>query len=103
MQEIVKGQELPSVCKEYDRRLLFLFYALHESGNTQLTTAIASQLNSSLKFELLMSSYDFYVTGQCMSKTTHLREVDYGLERYTQTTKYAIPCIMSVVLILCSQ
>ena len=94
VQEIVKGQELPSRCDDRDRRLLFLFYALHESGNTQLTTAIASQLDSSLRFELLMSSYDFYVTGQCLSKTTHLREVNYGEEE--QTTEYAIPCIVSV-------
>ena len=96
VQELVKGQELPSICKDYDRRLLFLFYALHESGNTQLTAAIASQLDSSLEFNLRMSSYDFYVTGQCLSKTTHLREMNYGLERYIQTTKYAIPCIASV-------
>ena len=92
VQEIVKGQELPSSCDDDDRRLLFLFYALHESGNIQLTTAIASQLVSSLKFFLRMSSYDFYVTGQCLSKTTHLRDVNYG----NQTTEYAIPCIASV-------
>ena len=96
VQEIMKGQELPSTCDDHNRRLLFLFYALHESGNTQLTTAIASQLDNSLRFWLRMSSYDFYVTGQCLSKTTHLREMDYGLELYTQTTKYAIPCIASV-------
>ena len=96
VQEVVKGQELPSTCVDHNRRLLFLFYALHESGNTQLTTAIASQLDIRLGFWLCMSSYDFYVTGQCLSKTTHLREVDYGHKLYTQTTKYAIPCIASV-------
>ena len=97
VQEIVKGQELPRSCSDNDRRLLFLFYALHESGNTHLTTAIVSKLARALEFRLRMSSYDFYVTGQCLSKAVHLTEFDfsYGISK-TQAKKDAIPCIVSV-------
>ena len=97
VQEIVKGQELPRSCDDDDRRLLFLFYALHESGNTHLTTAIVSKLARALQFNLVMSSYDFYVTGQCLSKDVHLTQMnfDHGVLS-TQTTKDAIPCIVSV-------
>ena len=75
MQEIVKGQELPSKCDNDDRRLLFLFYALHESSNSHLTAAVAEQLHSELAFDLFLSPYDFYVMQYCLSKTTHLRRV----------------------------
>ena len=95
VQDIVKGQELPSECDDGDRRLLFLFYALHESGNTHLTAAIASQLDRALKFGLKMSSYDFYVTGHCLSKAVHLTELDFHTH-YTQETTDAISCIASV-------
>ena len=97
VQEIVKGQELPSSCYNHDRCLLFLFYALHESGNTHLTTAIVSKLARALQFILVMSSYDFYVTGQCLSKAVHLTQMNFlqGVLS-TQATKDAIPCIVSV-------
>ena len=96
VQEIVKGQELPRSCSNNDRRLLFLFYALHESGNTYLTTAIVSKLARALQFNLAMSSYDFYVTGQCLSKAIHLTEFDFAPLLRTQASKDAIPCIVSV-------
>ena len=96
VQEIVKGQELPSSCDDDDRHLLFLFYALHESGNTHLTTAIVSKLARALRFNLVMSSYDFYVTGQCLSKAVHLTEFDFAPIAHTQATKDAIPSIVSV-------
>ena len=96
VQEIVKGQELPRSCSDNDRRLLFLFYALHESGNTHLTTAIVSKLARALQFNLVMSSYDFYVTGQCLSKAVHLTEFDFAPRLRTQASKDAIPCIVSV-------
>ena len=95
VQAVVKGQELPSMCRDDDRRLLFLFYALHESGNTHLTAAIASQLDRALVFRLKMSSYDFYVTGHCLSKAVHLTKL-YFRTHYTQETTDAIPCIKSV-------
>ena len=95
VQDIVKGQELPSECFDYDRRLLFLFYALHESGNTHLTVAIASQLDRALTFRLKMSSYDFYVTWHCLSKAVHLTKLDFGTGD-TQETTDAILCIASV-------
>ena len=93
VQEVVKGQELPRSCHDNDRRLLFLFYALHESGNTHLTTAIVSKLARALQFSQIMSSYDFYVTGQCLSKAVHLTEFHFPS---TEATKDAIPCIVSV-------
>ena len=96
VQEIVKGQELPRSCDDDDRRLLFLFYALHESGNTHLTTAIVSKLARALQFNLVMSSYDFYVTGQCLSKAVHLTEFNFAPFAHTQATKDAIPSIVSV-------
>ena len=60
VQNVVKGQKLPNQCDDYDP-VLFLFYALHESGNTHLTAAIAYQLDRALDFELKMCSYDFYI------------------------------------------
>ena len=96
VQEIVKGQELPRSCDDDDRRLLFLFYALHESGNTHLTTAIVSKLARALQFNLVMSLYDFYVTGQCLSKAVHLTQMNFHHGLSTQATKDAIPCIVSV-------
>ena len=93
VQDVLKVQELPNLCYSDDRRLLFLFYALHESGNTHLTTAIASQLDRALTFKLQMSSYDFYVTGQCPSKAVHLTKLNFD---YILETKDAIPCITSV-------
>ena len=95
VQDVVQGQELPSMCHSNDHRLLFLFYALHESGNTHLTAAIAHQLDRALNFGLKMSSYDFYVTGHCLSKAVHLTELNFWTH-YTQETKDAIPCIESV-------
>ena len=92
VQDVLKVQELPNSCYSDDRRLLFLFYALHESGNTHLTTAIASQLDRALTFGLQMSSYDFYVTGQCLSKAVHFTNFYFNI----QETKDAIPCITSV-------
>ena len=95
VQEIVKGQELPSQCHDADRRLLFLFYALHESSNSHLTAAIAEQLHGELTFTLLLSSYDFSVMQYCLSKTTHLRRIGFtGLNN--QPSEFAISCISSV-------
>ena len=96
VQEIVKGQILPSRCSDHDRHLLFLFYALHESGNTQLTTAIVSQLNSALSFDLLLSQYDFYVVQYCLSKATHLRRMEFGTYPTYQSSEFAIPSVSSV-------
>ena len=93
VQEIVKGQELPSKCDRVDRRLLFLFYALHESSNTHLTAAVAEQLHSELTFILLLSPYDFYVMQYCLSKTTHLRRMTF---LRNQPSECAIPCISTV-------
>ena len=94
VQDVLKGQELPRSCHDHDRRLLFLFYALHESGNTHLTASVACQLDRDLVFGLKMSSYDFYVTRHCLSKAVHL--IKLILVRYTQETTDAIPCIISV-------
>jgi len=98
VQEIVKGQELPSKCDNDERRLLFLFYALHESSNSHLTAAVAEQLHSELTFYLLLSPYDFYVMQYCLSKTAHLRRMALP-GRYPsihQPSEFAIPCISTV-------
>ena len=98
VQEIVKGQELPSKCGDADRRLLFLFYALHESSNSHLTAAVAEQLHSELTFDLLLSPYDFYVMQYCLSKTAHLRRMALP-GRYTsihQPSEFAIPCVSTM-------
>ena len=94
VQEIVKGQKLPSKCDCDDRRLLFLFYALHESGNTHLTATIASQLDTALIFYLLLSPYDFYVVRYCLSKTAHLRRMRF-YHFFYQPSEFAIPCVSS--------
>ena len=97
VQKILKGQKLPSRCTDHDCRLLFLFYALHESGNTQLTTAIVSQLDSALTFTLLLSQYDFYVVQYCLSKAAHLRRRNFGkYDSIYQSSEFAIPCVSSV-------
>ena len=96
VQEIVKGQKLPSRCSDHDRRLLLLFYALHESGNTELTTAIVSQLDSKLTFWLHLSQYDFYVVQYCLSKASHLRRMKFGEYDTYQSSEFAIPCVSSV-------
>ena len=95
VQEIMKGQELPSKCGNADRHLLFLFYALHESSNSHLTAAVAEQLHSELTFDLLLSPYDFYVMQYCLSKTTHLRRMTFS-RLNIQPSEFAIPCITSV-------
>ena len=98
VQEIVKGQKLPSDYDYLDRRLLFLFYALHESSNSHLTAAVAKQLRSELTFDLLLSPYDFYVMQYCLSKTTHLRKMRIPDQYSTiyQPSEFAIPCISTV-------
>ena len=95
VQDVLKGQQLPNRCDNVDRRLLFLFYSLHESGNTHLTAAIARQLNGALEFQLKMSSYDFYATGHCLCKAIHLTKLNFGAN-YAQDTTDAILCIQSV-------
>ena len=94
VQEIVKGQELPSMCYDNDRRLLFLFYALHESSNSHLTAAVAEQLHSKLTFYLLLSPYDFYVMQYCLSKTTRLKRMSFPM--INQPSEFVIPCILTV-------
>ena len=97
VQEIVQGQELPCKCDDVDRRLLFLFYALHESGNAHLTAAIASQLDSALTFDLLLSPYDFYVMQYCLCKTAHLKRMAvYKYVFIFQPSKFAVHCVSSV-------
>ena len=102
VQEIVQGQKLPSWCTDGDRRLLFLLYALHESGNTHLTAAIASQLDTELTFDLLLSPYDYYVMQYCLSKTAHLRRMRFSHQFASiypiiyQPSEFAIPCVSSV-------
>ena len=100
VQEIVKGQELPSKCGDADRRLLFLLYALHESSNSHLTAAVAKQLHSELTFHLLLSPYDFYVMQYCLSKTTHLWKIrltrQYSISTIYQLSEFAIPCTSTV-------
>ena len=95
VQEIVQGQELPSEYDDVDHRLLFLFYALHESGNTHLTAAVASQLDSALTFHLLLSPYDFYVMRFCLSKTAHLRRMEFSTLIY-QPSEFVVHCVSSV-------
>ena len=97
VQEIVKGQELPSECDNVDRRILFLFYALHESSNNHLTAAIVEQLHSELTFAVFLSPYDFYVMQYCLSKTTHLRRMTFTRQFPSyQPSEFAIPCISTV-------
>ena len=100
VQEIVKGQELPSKCDNRDRRLLFLLYALHESSNSHLTAAVAEQLHSELTFDLRLSPYDFYVMQYCLSKTTHLRRMAFtrldSISTIYQPSESAIPCILTM-------
>ena len=99
VQEIVQGQKLPSKCDDNDRHLLFLFYALHESSNTDLTAAIASQLDTELTFELLLSPCDFYVMQYCLGRTAHLRRMKFPkgiLSNIYQASECAIPCVTSV-------
>ena len=66
-------------CSHGDPRLLFLFHALYESQNTNLTKRVMQNIPSSLKFfNLSLSAFDTMSIACCLSQCSHLRRLDMG-------------------------
>ena len=66
---------LPSKCDLSNPQLLFLFHALYESQNRQLTRDIVKHLNDSIKFHILLSPFDQLVVSDCLSQCNHLQRL----------------------------
>ena len=67
----------PSECTYTDPHLLYLFHSLYESQNSDLTQNIVHHLSQSLFFFLHLTPHDTLAISHCLSKCTHLREVQY--------------------------
>ena len=79
---------LPSECDISNPQLLFLFHALYESQNRQLTRDIVKHLNDSIKFHIFLSPFDQLVVSDCLSQCNHLQrlELDSTLAQNHQDT-----------------
>ena len=66
---------LPSECDLSNPQLLFLFHALYESQNRQLTRDIVKHLNDSIKFHIFLSPFDQLVVSNCLSQCNHLQRL----------------------------
>ena len=67
---------LPSECDISNPQLLFLFHALYESRNRQLTRDIVKHLNDSIKFRIFLSPFDEIVVSDCLSQCNHLQRLE---------------------------
>ena len=72
---------LMGMCSRNDPRLLFLFHALAESQNSDLTKRVMQNIPSSLQFCLSLSAFDTMSIAYCLSQCSHLRKLH--LEPYT--------------------
>ena len=68
---------LPSECDLSNPQLLFLFHALYESQNRQLTRDIVKHLNNSIKFHIFLSPFDQLVVSDCLSQCNHLQRLEF--------------------------
>ena len=69
---------LPSECDCSNPQLLFLFHALYESQNRQLTENILKNLDKSIKFHDHLSPFDAMVVSYCLSQCSHLTALSFG-------------------------
>ena len=63
-------------CSHDDPRLLFLFHALYESQNVDLTKRVMQSIPSSLKFYLSLSAFDTLAISYCLTQCSHLKQLD---------------------------
>ena len=74
---VVTGDiRLVDVCSHDNPHLLFLFHALFESQNTDLTKRIIENIPSSLTFYLSLSAFDTMSIAYCLSQCSHLRQLN---------------------------
>ena len=66
---------IPAVCDFSNPHLLFLFHALYESQNRQLTRDIVKHLNKIIKFRIYLPPFDEMVISFCLSHCNHLTEL----------------------------
>ena len=67
--------KLPSKCDLSNPQLLFLFHALYESRNRQLTRDIVKHLKDTIKFHIFLSPFDQLVVSDCLSQCNHLQRL----------------------------
>ena len=70
---------LPSECTIASPHLLYLFHSLYESQNSNLTQSIVQHLDQSLSFKHHLTPHDTLAIAHCLSKCTHLRELEYWM------------------------
>ena len=62
-------------CSRDNPRLLFLFHALAESQNSDLTKQVMQNIPSLLRFDLSLSVFDTMSIAYCLSQCSHLRQL----------------------------
>ena len=87
---------LPSACSNDNPHLLYLFYFLYESQNSQLAQNIAQHLNQSLEFVLFLMSHDALAISYCLSKCTHLKDLTFrSLSHYLDPS--SLPHVLTIL------
>ena len=73
---LVKGDiQLIDICNHGNPQLLFLFHALYESQNVDLTKRVMQNIPSSLHFDLSLSAFDTMSIVYCLCQCSHLRQL----------------------------
>ena len=88
--------KLPSKCDLSNPQLLFLFHALYESRNRQLTRDIVKHLKDTIKFRIFLSPFDQLVVSDCLSQCNHLQRLEaYSVlgQKHQNTIKSANPIV----------
>ena len=73
---------IPPQCNLSDSHLHFLFHALYESQNRQLTRDIVKNLNEIIFFSISLSPFDEMVISFCLSQCNHLAKLEFSLYPY---------------------
>ena len=92
-----QSSSLSSMCDHEDPHVLYIFHSLYESQNTDLSQNIVQQLNQSLQFDLLLTPHDFLAIAFCLSKCTHLRELDF----YLKVSSPSLPHLIDILKANC--
>ena len=91
---------LVDVCSHDDPRLLFLFHALYESQNANLTKRVMQNIPSSLKFYLSLSAFDTMSIAYCLSQCSHLRQLNLGESILNRCTLLSAQCVAHLMAVL---
>ena len=88
-------------CSHDDPRLLFLFHALYESQNTNLTNRVMQNIPSSLKFlNLSLSAFDTMSIAYCLSQCSHLRQLHLSESVVNRCTLLSAQCAAHLKAVL---